>query len=57
LDVARETYGIAVNPIDDFEAFVKFADKVGRFTTALLEGSGKRKRKVSLRKLHLLYCI
>ena len=47
LDVARETYGIVVNQIDDFEAFVKFADKVGRFTTALLDASGKRKREAS----------
>ena len=35
LDIARETYGIVVNRIDDFEAFVEFADKVGRFTTGL----------------------
>ena len=48
LDVARETYGIVVNRIDDFEAFVEFADKVGRFTTELLDDdSGKRKRQLS----------
>jgi len=47
LDVVRETYGIVVNQIDDFEAFVKFADKVGRFTTELLDDSGKRKREAS----------
>ena len=47
LDVARETFGIVVNRIDDFEAFVEFADKVGRFTTELLDGgSGKKKRQV-----------
>ena len=48
LDVARETYGIIVNRIDDFESFVEFADKVGRFTTELLGGSsGKKKRQAS----------
>ena len=48
LDVARETYGIVVNQIDDFEAFVEFADKVGRFTTELLDdGSGKKKRQTT----------
>ena len=48
LDVARETYGIVVNQIDDFEAFVEFADKVGRFTTELLDdGSSKKKRQTS----------
>ena len=50
LDVARETYGIVVNYIDDFEAFVEFADKVGRFTTEILDDdddSGKRKRQTS----------
>ena len=41
LDVARKTDGIVVNRIDDFEAFVEFADKVRRFTT----DSGKRKRQ------------
>ena len=47
LDVANKTYGIVVNQINDFEAFVKFADKVGRFTTELLDGGGKRKRQTS----------
>ena len=48
LDVARETYGIVVNRIDDFESFVEFADKVGRFTTELLDdSSGKKKRQTS----------
>ena len=41
MDVARKTDGIVVNRIDDFEAFVEFADKVRRFTT----DSGKRKRQ------------
>ena len=30
LDVAKETYGIVVSRIDDFEAFVEFADKSGQ---------------------------
>ena len=48
LDVARETYGIVVSRIDDFETFVEFADKVGRFTTEVSDGdSGKRKRQTS----------
>ena len=48
LDVARETFGIVVSRIDDFEAFVEFADKVGRFTTEVLgDDSGKRKRQTS----------
>ena len=48
LDVAKETYRIVVSRIDDFEAFVEFADKVGRFTTEVSDGgSGKRKRQTS----------
>ena len=48
LDVARETHGVVVNQIDDFEAFAKFADQVRRFTTELLGGgSGKKKRQAS----------
>ena len=48
LDVARETHGVVVNQIDDFEAFAKFADEVHRFTTEYLGGgSGKKKRQAS----------
>ena len=47
LDVAKATYGVVVNRIDDFEAFVEFADKVGRFTTELLgDGGSKKKRQI-----------
>ena len=45
LDVARETYGIVVKRIDEFESFVEFADKVGRFTTELLGDSGDKKKR------------
>ena len=48
LDVANETYGIVVNQINDFEAFVEFADQVGRFTLEpSVDGSSKRKRQTS----------
>ena len=45
LDVARETHGVVVNQIDEFEAFAKFADEVRRFTTGLLGGSSDNKKR------------
>ena len=48
MDVANETYGIVVNQIDDFEAFVEFANQVGRFTLEpFVADSSKRKRQTS----------
>ena len=47
LDVAKETFGVVVHHISDFEAFVEFADKVGEFNTAPLYQSKERKRQAS----------
>ena len=46
LDIADKTHGIIVHQINDFEAFAKFADKVGNFKTEHLDDFGdKRKRQ------------
>ncbi|XP_065886855.1 uncharacterized protein [Dysidea avara] len=46
LEVANATFGIVVNRIDDFEAFVEFADKVGRFSFDLVDtDSGSKKKR------------
>ena len=42
MEVAEATFGVVVNRIDDFEAFVEFADKVGRFFFG--DDGDKRKR-------------
>ena len=47
LNVAKETYGIVVHEIDDFEAFAEFANKVGKFKTKYLhDDSDKKKRQL-----------
>ena len=46
IEVANATFGIVVKQIDDFEAFVEFAGKVGRFSLDLLNYS-RRRRQVS----------
>ena len=52
LDVARETFGVVVNQIDEFEAFSEFASRVrGRFTRSLLDdGNDKQKRGLEVPK-------
>ena len=49
-------YCIIVNQIDDFEAFVEFANKVGQFTTELLGGGSGKKKETSIRELCRLHC-
>ena len=45
LAVARETEGIVVNEINDFEIFAQFAETAGRFT--IEESGSRRKRQIS----------
>lgn len=47
LNVSKETYGVVVHQIDEFEAFVKFADKVGQFKTVRSDDGGMEKRQTS----------
>ena len=45
LNIAKETYGIVVHEIDDFEAFAEFANKVGKFKTKYLDDDSEKKKR------------
>ena len=45
LKVAKDTYGIVMHEIEEFEAFAKFANKVGKFNTKRHLGNKNSKEK------------